>query len=93
MVGHRSARAPLNVNARDAQDLADLAERVAALQDRVERRLRQIEGALTARVYTLTGVLTELRDLDAAVGTADDVRNVLATLIHDLQSESKLLGG
>lgn len=85
--------APITVNARSAKDLEEMGRLVDVLADRIDRRLARLERLLVSHAYTLTGAVTEQRTLDAAAGTAADVRNVLATFIFDLQNERKVRGG
>lgn len=59
--------------------------------DWVRRGLKTIEQASYEDMenvfdeYTVTGVVTEQRTFDAGAATATDLRNVLATLITDIQ--------
>lgn len=57
--------------------------------------LRQIESASIEDIeavftgYSVTGTLTEQRTFDAGTATATDLRNVLATLITDIQKRGQ----
>lgn len=57
--------------------------------------LREVERASAEDVeavvadFTVTGTITETRTLNASTATATDLRNVLATLITDIQKRGQ----
>lgn len=57
--------------------------------------LREIELASAEDIeavlgeFTVTGTITETRTFDAATATANDLRNVLATLINDIKKRGQ----
>jgi hypothetical protein len=85
----RAEPAPRRGNFRTDDDFFDaISEYVQNHFSRLEE-IQEVRDRASMRAYTLTNV-TLLRTLDGALGTASDVRSVMATLITDLIQKGAL---
>lgn len=68
---------------------------IGSFEDWVKECLDLIENnaaedvAAAVADFTVTGTLTELRTINAGTGTLTEVRNVLCTLISDIQRQGQ----
>lgn len=68
-----------------ARSTEDKVDWLVSAMFKVAKWAKDNDISVLADAFSYSGTLTELRALPADTGTADDVRNVLATLLSDLR--------